>query len=123
MFTSRRRHAETVAADAWDHLLSAVSSVSGSAKSAGQRGSRLAEETGSRVGSTADEAWKRASAAMDALAGRRPGLPWGLIAGAAVAGVAIGFAVAASLRAARTEIDELTPAPAPTTESVHLDAP
>ncbi|GAA0812934.1 hypothetical protein [Spirilliplanes yamanashiensis] len=146
MLSSRKNASERAAAQAWEYLTSAVSAAGDSAKNAGlavgdsartagkaagraagRQGSRLAAETGSRVGSTADEAWRRANRAVDALAGRRPATPWALLALAAVAGAAIGFAAAATLR---TAVDRRTTEPAgaldapppPTTEQVHLDA-
>jgi hypothetical protein len=42
----------------------------------------------------------RAALAADALAGKRPGVPWGLVLGAALLGAAIGWAAATSARAA-----------------------
>jgi len=70
-----------------------------SQKLAGKAGRKGAELAG-RAGSKADEAWARASAAADALAGRKPGRPWGLIAGATLVGVALGWAAAGTVRAA-----------------------
>ena len=48
----------------------------------------------------ADEAWARANLAANALAGRKPGLPWGLIVGAGLLGVALGWVAATTARAA-----------------------
>jgi ElaB/YqjD/DUF883 family membrane-anchored ribosome-binding protein len=147
---SRRSASERTTAQAWDHLTAAVTAAGDGARIAGRtagdsaksvsraatrQGSRLADETGTRVGSAADEAWRRANAALDALAGRRRGVPWRWLLVAGVAGVAIGFAAAATLRTARNrsvqpaafdgadrEPAVLSPAPPPTTEQVHLDA-
>jgi hypothetical protein len=129
---SRRNASERAAAQAWDYLTSAVTAAGDSAKNAGRaagrQGSRLADGSGTRVGSVADEAWRRANAALDALAGRRPSTPWGLVVVAGVAGVAIGFAVAATMRTAvnrittSTDAADLEPGPPPTTEPVHIDA-
>lgn len=139
-WSSRRNASERAAAQAWDYLTSAVASAGDNARSAagaagdtarfvgratGKRGSRLAAETGSRVGSTADEAWRRANAAVDALAGRRPSTPWTLLIVVGMAGVAIGFAAAATLRTAvnrSADRSEFEPAPPPTAERVHFDA-
>lgn len=68
-------------------------------KLAGKAGRKSAELAG-KAGSKADEAWARASAAADALAGRKPGRPWGLIAGSTLIGIALGWAAAGTLRAA-----------------------
>ncbi len=149
---ARKDASERAAAQAWDYLTAAVAAAGDSARHAGRaagegaktatrvagegaktatrvagrRGARLADGTGGRVSSVADEAWRRANAALDALAGRRPTVPWGLLALAGVAGVAVGFAVAASLRTAvnraARQPAEFEPAPPPTTEQVHLDA-
>lgn len=81
-----------IAEQAWDQVVGAVGSAGGSARSAKQRTASLADAAGSRVGSVADEARARANAAMDALAGRRPGLPWTWVVGAGLVGVAIGWA-------------------------------
>ena len=73
------------------------------ADKAGRKGHKLADSAGQladKAGSKADEAWARASAAADALAGRRPGRPWGMIAGATLIGVALGWAAAGTVRAA-----------------------
>jgi hypothetical protein len=65
----------------------------------------------------ADEAWSRAHNALDALAGRKASKPWGWIAAAVVAGVAVGYAVAVSAPKAisaavdRGTKDEFTPTP------------
>jgi hypothetical protein len=137
---SRTNRAEHTAAQAWDYLSSAMAAAGGSARDAGKytpgaAGSRatllagkagrqasryagkagrtsaeLAGKAGSRVNSAADEAWARANAAADALAGRKPGLPWGLLIGAGLIGVAVGWAAASTARAAlerRAENEEL----------------
>ncbi|GGK88549.1 hypothetical protein [Mangrovihabitans endophyticus] len=74
-----------------------------SSKAAGRaskKGSKLADKAGARVNSAADEAWARANAAANALAGHKPGLPWGLIVGVGLLGAALGWAAATSARAA-----------------------
>jgi hypothetical protein len=80
------------------------------ADQAGKRSAAIADQVSSRAGSAADEAWQRANAAANALAGKKPGLPWGLIVCAGVLGVALGWAAAATARAAiarQAENDEL----------------
>ncbi|MFF3856517.1 hypothetical protein [Micromonospora sp. NPDC002575] len=107
----RRSKPERIADQAWQHLASAVvsagDSVRGTARSARRSGSGLADDAGDLVGSAgelvgsaADEARRRAVLAFDALAGRRPALPWGLLIGAALAGAAIGWAAGSAARAA-----------------------
>jgi hypothetical protein len=106
----RKRRAESVAEEAWDHLVSALDSArsfGGSVKDFGgvvrDRAGDLAGEASDRygtaserVGSVSSEAWTRANRALDALSGRRQRTPWGWIAVAALGGVAVGWAVAAS---------------------------
>ncbi|WP_430789651.1 hypothetical protein [Actinoplanes sp. G11-F43] len=86
---SRKNRAEKTADEAWEHLSHAWASAGESAGRAGER-----------VSSVTDEALARAGAAADALAGRRPARPWGLIAVVALAGIATGWAVATAARAA-----------------------
>ncbi|WP_380112697.1 hypothetical protein [Dactylosporangium cerinum] len=98
-----KRRAESVAEDAWDHLVSAVESarsVGGTVKDraydfAGEASSRYSSAS-DRVGSAADEAWHRASLAYDALSGRKQRTPWGWIAVAVLGGIAVGWAAAAT---------------------------
>ncbi|WP_432836580.1 hypothetical protein [Dactylosporangium sp. CA-092794] len=106
----RRRRAESVAEEAWDHLVSALDSaksfggtVKGRAYDLKGRASDLADEAtdrygvaSQRVGSVGSEAWRRANLALDALSGRKPRKPWGWIAVAVLGGVAVGWAAAAS---------------------------
>lgn len=100
----RRNKPERIADQAWQQLVSAVSSAGDSvrdtARSARRGGSGLTEGAGELVGSAADEARRRASLAFDALAGRRPALPWTLLIAAALAGAAIGWATGTAARAA-----------------------
>ncbi|MFG2100757.1 hypothetical protein ACGFJ5_09140 [Micromonospora echinaurantiaca] len=100
----RRSKPERIADQAWQQLVSAVSSAGDSvrdtARSARRGGSGLADGAGDLVGSAADEARRRASLAFDALAGRRPALPWTLLIAAALAGAAIGWAAGTAARAA-----------------------
>ena len=126
---SRSSKAERTAAEAWDYLSSAMASAGESAKDAGKhtagaagakvvelagkatkQSHKLALKTprrssaltgaGARVNAVTDEAWTRATLAANALAGRRPGLPWGVIIGASLVGVALGWAAASTARAA-----------------------
>lgn len=92
---SRRRRAERAAGQAWENLTSAVDSAGSSTRSAGRRAATLLDDTSSRVESGAKEARRRANAAIEALAGRRPARPWGLLAGVAFIGVALGWVSAA----------------------------
>jgi hypothetical protein len=151
---SRTHKAERTGAQAWDYLSSAMAAAGDSAREAGRhtvdvtsakaakltgeagrkstklanrasrKSSKLAGRAGSRVNAVADEAWARANAAANALAGHKPGVPWGLIVGAGLIGVAVGWAAASAARAAlerQAEQEELelaetavivTPAPA-----------
>ncbi|MER6754078.1 hypothetical protein AB0I85_17190 [Micromonospora echinofusca] len=105
----RRNKPERIADQAWQHLVSAVSSAGDSvrdtARSARRGGSGLADEAGDLVGSAAEEARRRATLAFDALAGRRPALPWTLLVGAALVGAAIGWAAGTAARAAGSRGD------------------
>jgi hypothetical protein len=92
-WTDRRGRAERIATQAWEHLVSAVESAGETARSA-------AGGADDKVGSAKDEAWRRASAAFDALAGRRPQRPWLLILAAGLAGAAIGWAAGTAARTA-----------------------
>ncbi|MFI7208166.1 hypothetical protein [Micromonospora aurantiaca (nom. illeg.)] len=100
----RRGKAERVADQAWQNLLSAAGSAGDSVRdatrTARRRSSGLADDATDLVGSAADEARRRASLAFDALAGRRPALPWTLLIAAALAGAAIGWAAGTAARAA-----------------------
>jgi hypothetical protein len=93
---SRRARAEQVAEQAWQQLVERVTTAGDTARSATRSSARLADNVGGRMSSVTDEARYRANAALDALAGRRPGLPWSWIAGAALAGIAVGLAAAAA---------------------------
>ena len=73
---------------------------SGLAGRASRKGTTLADRASTRVNSVADEAWVRANAAANALAGRKPGLPWALLAGFGLLGAALGWAAATTARAA-----------------------
>ena len=113
---SRRSRAERTAEQAWHHLASVMAAAGSEVRSAGRGttdaagdtasavgagAARLADRAGDRVNRVADEAWTRAQRAADALAGHRPPTPWGTLIGAGLIGVALGWAVAATTRAAR----------------------
>jgi hypothetical protein len=128
MFSGKNR-AERTAAQAWDYLSSAMASAGDSARDvgkhtagaatakaseladkAGKTKSKLADKATTKVNSVADEAWSRANAAANALAGRKPPLPWGLLAAFALIGAALGWAAATTARAAlerKAENEEL----------------
>ncbi|NBE84717.1 hypothetical protein [Micromonospora rubida] len=99
----RRSKPERIADQAWQHLVSTVSSAGDSvrdtARSARRNGSGLADDAGDLVGSAAEEARRRALRAFDSLAGRRPALPWTLLIGAALVGAAVGWAAGSAARA------------------------
>ncbi|MDG4832574.1 hypothetical protein O7627_25160 [Solwaraspora sp. WMMD1047] len=126
----RRSAPERIADQAWDYLTTAVHSAGDNVRHSARGGARLARRTaaglsdtaGDRVGSAADEAWVRANRAYDALAGRRPGLPWGLLIGAGLAGAAVGWAAGMAARAAAERADEEMRA-AERVEFVDVDRP
>jgi ElaB/YqjD/DUF883 family membrane-anchored ribosome-binding protein len=91
MRRSRRQEAERIAGQAWDNLVSVVDSAGESARSAKRRAAHVVDDASSRVSSTTHEARRRANAAFDALAGRRPPKPWGWLLGAAAAGAVLGW--------------------------------
>jgi len=105
----RRSKPERIADQAWEQVLSAVNSAGDVARdgvrSAKRATAQLADGAGDRVVPVANEAWHRATSAVDALAGRRPGLPWGWLIGAGLAGAAIGWAVGSMARAAMTRAE------------------
>src|SRR3954447_5306788 len=108
MISNTTNKAEQTAAQAWDYLSSDMTTAGESASLAGKKASRkaaakaddLRQELAGRAGGTADEAWARATAALAALAGRKPHRSWGLVLGAGLAGVALGWAAASYARAA-----------------------
>jgi hypothetical protein len=105
---SRKRQATQVAEDAWDNLRSLVGTAGDSARHAGRKTAGIASTTGNAVTSAADEAWWRATAAYDALAGRRPSTPWTWIAVAVGAGALAGYlAATAGVRVARVAVDRI----------------
>ncbi len=88
--TSKAAKAQEIAEDAWDALTSTW-------ESARDRTGDLVVDTGDRVGSATDEAWRRAGNALDALAGRSPGRPWALLFAAVAAGAALGWVAATAI--------------------------
>ncbi|MEH0842145.1 hypothetical protein V6U81_07100 [Micromonospora sp. CPCC 205711] len=100
----RRSKPERIADQAWQQLAAAIGNAGDSVRDAartvrGSGGSGLSD-AGDLVGSAADEARRRATLAFDALAGRRPALPWTLLISAALVGAAIGWAAGTAARAA-----------------------
>ena len=87
MFSTKSK-AERTTDQAWEYLSSAMST-------AGDSATKAAAVAGDKGQDWAGEAWRRANAAADALAGRRPGRPWGLLALTALAGITVGWAAAA----------------------------
>jgi hypothetical protein len=105
---SRRRKAEGITGQAWENLVSAVESAGSSTRSAGKRAAALFDDTSNRVESGAKEARRRAGAAFDALAGRRPATPWGWLAAATVVGLAVGWVAALLGRQVTPSKDDVT---------------
>jgi hypothetical protein len=119
MFSSRKNRAERTASQAWEYLSTAMATAgentreagrstadtaTGTASKLGRKASRqsrkLAGKAGDRVTYVTDEAWQRANNAANALAGRKPSRPWGLILGIGLAGAALGWIAASTARAA-----------------------
>jgi hypothetical protein len=90
MFGRSKAEKQSVTDDAWDALLS-------SWESARDRTGELVGSTQDRLGSVTGEARRRAVAAYDALAGHRPGRPWGLLLAAVAAGAVVGWIAAAAV--------------------------
>jgi hypothetical protein len=116
---SHKNKSERTAAQAWDYLSSAMAAAGESAREAGRytadvagstaaglsdrasrTGSKLADKASRKASAARTEAWARANAAANALAGRKPGMPWLTILGFSLIGVAIGWAAATTARAA-----------------------
>ncbi|MFC7546118.1 hypothetical protein [Plantactinospora sp. GCM10030261] len=104
----RRGRTERIADQAWEYLVSAVNAAGDTVKDTAKDTARsarsatgdLTDEARGRIGAVADEAWHRASLAFDALAGRRPALPWTYVIGAGLVGAVIGWAAGTALRSA-----------------------
>lgn len=109
---------ERVADQAWDYLTGAVNSAGDSmrhaahdtARSARRTGSHLTRQAGDRVSAVTDEARQRANLAYDALAGRRPSLPWAWLVGAGLVGAALAWAATTASRAALARAERELPA-------------
>ncbi|GIG90297.1 hypothetical protein [Plantactinospora endophytica] len=109
---------ERVADQAWEYLTSTVNSAGDSvkhaardtARSARRTGSHLTSHAGDRMSAVTDEARVRASLAYDALAGRRPGLPWAWLVGAGLVGAALAWAATTASRAALARAERELPA-------------
>ncbi|MDP9791704.1 ElaB/YqjD/DUF883 family membrane-anchored ribosome-binding protein [Catenuloplanes nepalensis] len=99
----RKTKTERATQQAWDYLRSTMESAGGLADSTRSTVSTSVSSAAGTIGAATSEAKFRAHAALDALAGRRPALPWTLIAGAAVLGVAVGFAVSVAARRSLAE--------------------
>ncbi|MGI5214511.1 hypothetical protein [Plantactinospora sp. CA-290183] len=114
----RRSKPERIADQAWEHLTNTMSSAGDSVRHAAhgtidpvrRTGSQLTGQAGDLVSTAADEAWHRANRAYDALAGRRPGLPWGWLIGAGLLGAALGWAAGTAARAAIARAENELPA-------------
>ncbi|AEV82407.1 hypothetical protein ACWT_1389 [Actinoplanes sp. SE50] len=111
MFATRKNRAERTAGQAWEYLSAAVASAgetakdqAGEARKAARQGRKAAAGKAAKVNKqghrVADEARSRATAAANALAGRKPGRPWGLLAAIGLLGLAAGWAAATTTRAA-----------------------
>lgn len=113
-----QRKPERVTDQAWEYLTSTVNSAGESvrhaardtARSARRTGVQFTGQAGDRVGAVADEAMHRAGRAYDALAGRRPGLPWGWLAVAGLVGAAVAWAATSATRAALARAERELPA-------------
>jgi hypothetical protein len=108
--TSRSRKAERIAGQAWNNLVSAVDSAGSATKSATRRAAHMVDDASERVGTGAAEARRRANAAMDALAGRKPPTRWGWLAAATLAGAAFGWVLQ---RLGRKIVGRADPMPLP----------
>jgi hypothetical protein len=95
---SRKHQAERLAGQAWENLSAAVDTAGSTTRTARRRATGFIDDTTDRVGTGvkragtgAKEARRRANRAYDALAGRKPRTPWGLLAVVAVVGAAVGW--------------------------------
>ncbi|GAA1831845.1 hypothetical protein GCM10009682_58000 [Luedemannella flava] len=101
MSRKRRKEVSRLVDHAWGNLTSAAST-----------GGDKAKQYGAKVGAGSREARRRADAALDALSGKRPPVPWGLVAGVAALGVALGWAATVfGRRAVTTAQQQLTADP------------
>ena len=88
---SRQQKAERIAGQAWENLSAAVDTAGSSTRTARRRAADFLDDTSDRVGSASKEARRRANNAFDALAGRKPRTPWGLLAAFAAMGAVAGW--------------------------------
>lgn len=95
---SRKHQAERLKGQAWENLSAVVDTAGSTTRLARRRATGLIDDTTDRVGTSvkragsgAKEARRRANLAYDALAGRKPRTPWGLLAFVAVIGAALGW--------------------------------
>lgn len=110
----RRSKPERVADQAWEYLTSTVNSTGDTlrhtardtARAARRTTSHLTDDATGRAGAVAGEARDRAVRAYDALAGHRPGLPWGWLVGIGLVGAAIGWAAGMAAARARQHAEE-----------------
>jgi hypothetical protein len=111
-WSGRTREAERVAGQAFHELVATVEAGGHGARSLARRGvdrgmdladgagDRLSSASdrlgsaGDRLGSAVDESRRRAGAALDALAGRRPPIQWEWIVAGVVTGAVVGWLVA-----------------------------
>ncbi|SDZ40138.1 Membrane-anchored ribosome-binding protein, inhibits growth in stationary phase, ElaB/YqjD/DUF883 family [Micromonospora pattaloongensis] len=98
--TKHGNRLDEITEQAWRQLASAAGTAGDTARQAKRQTSALADQATDRIGPVADEAWSRANAALDALAGRRRPLPWAWIVGAGALGVALGWLAGQAARAA-----------------------
>ncbi|GAB7038145.1 MULTISPECIES: hypothetical protein [Catenuloplanes] len=99
----RKTKTERATQQAWDYLKHTMESAGDLAGSTRSTVSTSVSSAAGTIGAATNEAKYRAQGALDALAGRRPALPWTLIAGAAVLGVVAGFAVSVAARRSLAE--------------------
>lgn len=106
-----RNHKQALAGQAWESLVSAIESAGDTTRHTRRRASSFVDEASTRVGSSANEARKRASRALDALAGRPTPPPWGLLAIVAAAAAVGGWLAAGTIKrfspAVRHELADL----------------
>ncbi|MFI5838697.1 hypothetical protein ACIA8K_03125 [Catenuloplanes sp. NPDC051500] len=113
---NRKTRTERATQQAWDYLKHTVESagdLAGSTRSTVSSARSTVSSAAGTLGAAGSEAKFRANAALDALAGRRPSMPWTWIAGAAVIGAVAGFAVTVAARrtlAERPADDEIAEA-------------
>jgi hypothetical protein len=93
MFRNQTHRQQALTRQAWDNLTGAVETARHSTRLASRRAAGFVDDASGRVGSGAKEARRRADLALDALAGKRPATPWGMLVVVATLGVAAGWVV------------------------------